>query len=399
MFIRGVFIMWAEKYTTKKGIRYHFIERYTDPLSGKTRKISVSYTKDNIRTRKQAQEELDKLIREKQRKNSLAANSSITLDQLSTEFLKIYKKRVTQNTYYNAYRGFLMISKDLGADTLANNVTTEMLNRYLDKRLYNSKRPLTNSAVQNTKKYLSMMFKFGVKYGLVEENPVANVDVTWKSEIKRKRERIENKYLTDKEYQLILADCDKQNREDVKLFLEWLYLTGMRCGEAAALYPQNIVKTDEGFKAIINGTVSYQRSVKENKQKSTFKKTDGAKTIAGNREVILSSKAVKIYQKVKVGKTPTDFLFVNKLSKKHRPFDPTHLDRYLHRIEGREEINKNITTHIFRHTHVSKLAELGVPLYVIKRRVGHENSKITEEIYLHVTKQQEKSLKEKLEEL
>ncbi|ARM73470.1 hypothetical protein LMxysn_1835 [Listeria monocytogenes] len=32
------------------------------------------------------------------------------------------------------------------------------------------------------------------------------------------------------------------------------------------------------------------------------------------------------------------------------------------------------------------MAELGTPLFAIQDRVGHENSKITEQIYLHVTK-------------
>ena len=39
----------------------------------------------------------------------------------------------------------------------------------------------------------------------------------------------------------------------------------------------------------------------------------------------------------------------------------------------------------FRHTHISKLAELGVPLYIIQNRVGHADSETTRDIYLHVT--------------
>lgn len=54
---------------------------------------------------------------------------------------------------------------------------------------------------------------------------------------------------------------------------------------------------------------------------------------------------------------------------------------------------------MFRHTHVSKLAETGVPLYVIQHRVGHENSKITEQVYLHITKKVQASLIEKLNQL
>ena len=63
----------------------------------------------------------------------------------------------------------------------------------------------------------------------------------------------------------------------------------------------------------------------------------------------------------------------------------------------RIKLNKHLTTHIFRHTHVSKLAELGVPLNVIKDRVGHESSDITERIYLHVTKNMKREMVEKLD--
>lgn len=46
---------------------------------------------------------------------------------------------------------------------------------------------------------------------------------------------------------------------------------------------------------------------------------------------------------------------------------------------------KHITTHVFRHTHVSLLAEMGVPLKAIMQRVGHHNPGTTLNIYTHVT--------------
>ena len=47
---------------------------------------------------------------------------------------------------------------------------------------------------------------------------------------------------------------------------------------------------------------------------------------------------------------------------------------------------KHLTTHIFRHTHISMLAELGVPFKTIMQRVGHNDSSTTLSIYTHVTK-------------
>ena len=62
----------------------------------------------------------------------------------------------------------------------------------------------------------------------------------------------------------------------------------------------------------------------------------------------------------------------------------------------RQQINKKLVVHIFRHTHVSILAEMGVPLYVIQHRVGHGDSRITRRIYLHVTQKAKKDLADKL---
>lgn len=54
-------------------------------------------------------------------------------------------------------------------------------------------------------------------------------------------------------------------------------------------------------------------------------------------------------------------------------------------------LNRKITAHTLRHTHASLLLEQGIGIDTISRRLGHEDSKVTKEIYLHVTEK----LKEK----
>ncbi|MCJ1971728.1 MULTISPECIES: tyrosine-type recombinase/integrase [Pseudolactococcus] len=59
---------------------------------------------------------------------------------------------------------------------------------------------------------------------------------------------------------------------------------------------------------------------------------------------------------------------------------------------------KNAThSDIFRHTHVSKLAELSVPLHMIQKRVGHANKGTTRDIYLHITNKMKSDTKDLLE--
>ena len=48
-------------------------------------------------------------------------------------------------------------------------------------------------------------------------------------------------------------------------------------------------------------------------------------------------------------------------------------------------LGRRITVHALRHTHASLLLAEGVDIDTISRRLGHENSRITKEIYLHTT--------------
>lgn len=59
----------------------------------------------------------------------------------------------------------------------------------------------------------------------------------------------------------------------------------------------------------------------------------------------------------------------------------------------------NLTSHMFRHTHVAMLIEAGVPIKVISERLGHSDTSITLDIYTHVTKNMKIDLKNKLEKL
>ena len=44
--------MWVEKYTVRGKVRYRFGENYKSPLTGKYKKVSVSYLKNNNQTQR-----------------------------------------------------------------------------------------------------------------------------------------------------------------------------------------------------------------------------------------------------------------------------------------------------------------------------------------------------------
>ena len=84
------------------------------------------------------------------------------------------------------------------------------------------------------------------------------------------------------------------------------------------------------------------------------------------------------------------YIFTNK---KGNPYEPQYINETLRKvhIEG-----KHLTTHIFRHTHISMLTELGVPLKAIMQRVGHNDPKTTLSVYSHVTESMQDEIVKKL---
>ena len=85
--------MWTEK--TKNG-KYKHVERYTDPIPGKTRKISVTTEKNTAQARKSAQRALltkiDALLGEK-------GTSDITLGELRERWLESKHKSWKESSY------------------------------------------------------------------------------------------------------------------------------------------------------------------------------------------------------------------------------------------------------------------------------------------------------------
>ena len=117
------------------------------------------------------------------------------------------------------------------------------------------------------------------------------------------------------------------------------------------------------------------------------------------RDVDLSSKSIDIIDKMNELNEDIDNQFIF-CTKKGTPIQVSAINTFLRDyVRPKMSVNKKIRSHIFRHTHVSKLAELGIPLYAIQDRVGHDSSDITEKIYLHVTKDVKEKIKVEIEKL
>lgn len=155
----------------------------------------------------------------------------------------------------------------------------------------------------------------------------------------------ERNFLDDKELKAVLSYM-YQRSPHYGRFCEFLYLTGLRYGEAASLYPKNIYPNSHGqVIAAVCGTL-----VQGKKQPSP-------KTTESIRDVVLPEQAVQLcINEIKSHNEPTKFIFTSDHGK---PLGNTVLNTWLHHAKQDLRIREHLSLHTFRHTHISKLAELG----------------------------------------
>lgn len=378
--------MWIEEVTDKKGKKtYKFSERYFDPRTRKRKKVSFTYKNKSRETQKNALYELHKKIDEKLNESSIS-KKEITLEELCKEFWVVYEKQVSEGTYEVTQFMLKNVIDRIGCLTLVSLIDYRMLTNIFDDLIY--KKGLSNRYVNITKAKTNLLMKYALRRGYISANPVSKVDLNFKHD--SSPQKIHDKYLEDDEYSRVIEYTMRKNIR-YGLFFQWLYLTGMRAGEAIALQKDDIIITDSEAYVKVTGTMAYQ-----NKKVAEMKKSNNTKTKAGLREIDLPKKAVEIYYEQLELNPEGDFLFQTSVG---TPLAISTINTFLRKKKDEMNIPKSLTTHFFRHTHISKLAEIGTPLYVIKDRVGHENSKITESIYLHVTKDVRTKLKEDIEKL
>lgn len=364
--------MWIEPTATGK---YKYVERYEDYRSGKLKRVSVTFDNKTRETQKKAKLILEEKIAKKLNEQKLSI-VDMNLFTALDEWLEVYEKQVEDTTYSIAKQFKVKVNNYFPSDALVTRASITDWNNFLHDLAYGKN--LSNGTVDTYKRKASVFLAYCIQKGYINEIDTSKITFQRKKE---DDDNIEEKFLEDDEYNLVIAAFNDNKR--YKSLFQWQYYTGMRIGEVLALRKSDVHITSDRSYVSVTGTYSHLNN----------KRKERTKTKASKREVDLPPKAVEIYHQA-CELSDVNFLFVNKNQKTHKM---SNLGKALTIREERIKLNKHLTTHIFRHTHVSKLAELGVPLNVIKDRVGHESSDITEKIYLHVTKNMKREMVEKLD--
>lgn len=381
--------MWIE--TLPDG-RFKYIERYKDMYTEKYKRKSIILNSNS----RQAQKKAQKLLEEKIGKaEAVKTGTDINLCDLTSEWFAHHQKthqiRPSTIRAYKAQQK--VIFEKIDKNTLAKNADTKLFQNFFDDLDY------SNDYIAGIKSQLNNIFKYAYRMEYVSKNPLEKVQISYTKKDEAAREKIDNKYLEKDEAERLIKELYRRpSTYRVGRLAEFMYLTGCRIGEAVILTPTDF--NNNLTSVSITGTIDYGNGFRSARK-------GPPKTLMSNRTIALTPRCVELVKRsIDENKLdslsyenylPGNYIFV---TKNGTPMIYSSFNRALVKAGKRIGLeHKTLTSHIFRHTHVSLLAENGIQLTAIMERVGHEDSDITTKIYTHVTKKMKEDITSALSEM
>lgn len=403
--------MWLQERKKANGkIEYRFCERYTDPMTNKERKVSVVMNTKSRQAQKEAQRRLDKKINERLQDNTPKTLKSLTFHEACDEWFNHYerysgsKESTIRTVRFNMQHLKSYVPEDVLIYKMNHAYLKQIIDRWFDdNKGYHLKRGMV-SILKRVFRYVDDTYT-GLDLSILQRlQPIKRAQSFDEVEAER------NNYLEDWELTALLntidtwiQDCHmevtKRNLMMFKSIIQIQVATGMRIGELQALKVDNVDLMNRTIE--INGTLQRVTDSKTGAfgVKSTTKTQSSYRVIGITPKNVKMIKAIMLDNKKRAAWTSsyTDHGYIFTASS-GSPFLVSTISMWLNKATKESGINKHVTTHTLRHTHISQLAQLNVNVKAIQERVGHKSAKTTLEIYSHVTDKMNKDMIEKLEQ-
>lgn len=378
--------MWIEERQTQKGTVYSYYERYTCPTTQKVKRVCVTLESNSPRAQKTAYNKLMcKIEKAKQKEQEKKELPQITLYDAVDAWREYIRPTVSErtNTCYDYEVARLCSLFDNVPICALKSIDIEerlIHFHYTEKASYK----YTMSILRILKNALLYAKRKGY-IGDIQE--FTDIKIKARPKTIEEVEKANNKFLDCDE----LRKCFKQltaRHKRIALLCEFQSLTGLRIGELLALRECDYNR----FSKSINVNGSYDSATK----------TRGTpKNLYSYRDVPLNKRAREIidfFIKSNTGyyfsignQSEERYIFINQQG---NPYERQQINKLLKTLDVN---GKHISTHVFRHSHISLLSELGIPLKAIMQRVGHNEPRTTLAIYSHVTQNMDYLVVDKLD--
>ena len=206
-------------------------------------------------------------------------------------------------------------------------------------------------------------------------------------EMKRKSDS-DIEFFTEEERKRICKEATRKynNGKDVYR-LGWVFVlllySGLRVGELCALTWKDI-DFSERMILVTKNAIEVTEIDKKGNKHSVLKTQNSTKTKSGIRAVPMTEKAFTALSELQ--KITGGYEYIVTSSKGVR-IRPTRLDTTFHKILAAIDL-KQVGVHTLRHTFATMLFNNGCEVKVVSELLGHSDTKITENIYIHLIQQE-----------
>lgn len=357
--------MWVEELANGK---YKYCERYLDKKTGKTKRVSVTLDKNTAQARNHAVKVLNKKI-EKSKKEK----KSIHFGELIKEYIEFKKKHWALATYiknigfYNRH-----IKPYPEYDYFVDQLTVNDIQRIIDRVQYD--KGLSRNTIINIKSLIGAALSYCYnEYGIEFMRSFDKIFI--KDELPKT-----TPFINSGDIPKLIKDMRDNINELYADAVEVQILTGMRIGELRAL-------TEEDW---FDNKIRINKSIERRTNAvSKTKNVQSIRTIDSNDRVNEIFKK-RIQSNHLLFGDEANLIFASRFN---GPITYTYFQRLI------KTVDPKLSSHVFRHTHISLLAEKGFSLKYIMERVGHTDPETTMKVYTHVTEKTKKEAREKLNNL
>lgn len=212
---------------------------------------------------------------------------------------------------------------------------------------------LSDSTLDNTRKYIKQFFSWLVYNDIIQKNPFEQIKSIKRNPIKKN---------TITEYEVTsMRDACKTKRE--LALIDFLNATGLRVSECT-----NIKMQDIDF---ISGKVNVYAE-KTRTYRTVYMDASALKHVIDYRDELSRN-----------GKN-SEFLFCSSRKNSENRISNATIERDLRKIRERCGIEKNVTVHTFRKTLASRLNRRGANVSSISKILGHADSSTTSRYYISI---------------
>ena len=343
-------------YVTKRGNKYRAWERIV--VDGVPKRISVTMDRDTPQARNKARRQLEA--------KKVKPSSSLTYKELVEAYINFQKATMKMSTWTRNESTLLRLADTFGKNKKVEDMTAGFISARL---LTKTKEPGTYNEYL---KRLKAMFRWAYQHDHIASAEFINKLKPIKEDM-TESQKVADKFLESEELEKLLAAATPF----YSAVFEFLALSGLRIGELIALEDKDVTDTD----IIVRQTYDMNNNV-----------VNTPKTEASWRYVHIQPELKDCIRRIR------------QMSKQHCLVSRRRPPYFVVNVNGGRlsyvnanntykslcvrVLKRQLTLHSLRHTHVALMCEQGIELRALSQRLGHSDSKITQQIYYHVTEKQ-----------